>query len=164
MPFWGRAKELGTVKFLTALSSILFFPSVFYWLNPFAVSIASDIYSFRPTSALIKAYVMGLVRDILLVSPRFGLLGLSSALACIGANKIVRYFSIEGMLGVPIVFCFVCLEAFLDAGLCFVFVPSDSEVSPQQVLMYVVYSCLYASAYLSLTGLYKGFFKRREIA
>ena len=61
-------------------------------------------------------------------------------------------------MGVPIVFCFVSLEALFDAILCFVFVSSQSEVSLQQAIVYVVYSCLYASAYLSITSLCKRFF------
>ncbi len=150
------------MRFLTASSCVIFLPSILYWLNPFAVSIARDIDIFRPKTALIKAYIVGLLRDILLISPRFGLLGLSSAIACMSTNKIVRYFSIEGMMGVPIVFCFVSLEALFDAILCFVFVSSPNEVSLQQAIVYVVYSCLYASAYLSITSLCKRFFGQRS--
>jgi hypothetical protein len=149
------------MKFLTALSCMLCFPSVFFWLNPFAMSIANDINRFRPKAALVKAYAIGLLRDILLFSPRFGLLGLSSALACISTNKIVRYFSIEGMQGVPIVLCFACLEVFFDIVTCFVFVSAPSEVSFQQALIYVVCSCLYALVYLSVAGFCTRFFRQR---
>lgn len=145
------------MKLLIALSLTFFQPSVLYWFNPYANAIADDISLFRPKKALILAFIVGLFRDILLSSPRFGLLGLSSALACLGTNMTVRYFSIEGMLNLPVVFCFTCTEALIDALLCAFFAPSSSEFSVQQSFIYVTYSCLYAFAYFASGTLCKRF-------
>jgi hypothetical protein len=142
------------MKFLISVVFIFCFPSTLYWINPFALSIADDIDRFRPKSALLLAYGAGLLRDILLFSPRFGLLGISSLIACLGTNWAVRFFSIEGMMSLYTVASFICAELICETLFCLLF-NSTAGLSIEHSLEFFLYSLLYAM----LLGLITNFFR-----
>lgn len=140
-----------TVEWMLSLLCIWVFPSATAHFNPFLAQIAQAIQRRNVPTVLWMAYLSGLLRDILLSSPRLGLLGISSLLTSGITYRLSHFVSVEGWQGSFIVALLAILEFFFDALFCFLGghsdLPSFSSVwSWKSFFLFVVFSCLWACA------------------
>ena len=87
------------VEWVASFLLVWIVPATFSIGNPFILPITSLVLRRKPVAAATWAYCIGLLYDIVLASPRFGMLGMSLLLATLFAIGITFYFSLEGLLG-----------------------------------------------------------------
>lgn len=123
-------------------------PSILAVFNPFLAPISSCIQQRRLISSLWSSYVTGLLRDIILSSPRLGLLGFSSLLTTAIVYRLSRLFSLEGWQGSFVVAMLAIGEFFVSSFLCYFCGHVDdssflSVWSWKSFFLFVVFSCLW---------------------
>ena len=111
------------VEWVFSLFFVWFFPSFFSLFNPFYLPISSYILKRKPFLAALSAYSVGLLRDIFLATPRFGMMGLSSLCSTLVAFGICSHFSLEGLWGSCILtallaFCDILFSTCLGSLFC----------------------------------------------
>ena len=107
------------------LSSLLtwFSPASLSSFNPFYLPLSSYILKRKPIVAATGAYLLGIMRDIFLATPRFGMLGMSSLFSALVAICVSFYFSLEGLIGSLVLttilaLCDILFTASLGSFLC----------------------------------------------
>lgn len=103
-----------------ALSTLLtfFFPASLSSFNPFYLPIAGHLLRRKPFVAAMLAYILGIMRDIFLATPRFGLLGMASLFSALVATSFSFYFSLEGFLGtLALTTILTCSDVLFTASL-----------------------------------------------
>jgi hypothetical protein len=140
-----------TIGWLLSLLIIWWHPAVLAIFNPFLAPISKAIQGRRLYSVVWTSYLTGLLRDIVLSSPRLGMLGLSSLLTSALTYRFSLFFSVEGWQGSVVVAMLACVEFFLDTLLChmagnFEGIPFSSVWSWKGFVLFVVFSCLWACA------------------
>ena len=128
---------------------VWFFPSVLAICNPFLAPVSQAIKSHRPYVMYLGAYFSGLFRDIVLSSPRLGLLALSSLLVCVAVYRLSRLFSFEGWQGFFVVALLAGMQFLSDVLLCSFFgrpepAPFFVVWSWKSFFLFVVLSCVWA--------------------
>lgn len=111
------------VEWLLCISLIWVRPNALSLFNPFFLLTSSYFLERRFFLALVTAYCSGLLRDIFLATPRFGMLGASSLFASIITLGICFYFPLEGFIGSCILLSFLTLfdllfSAYLGSLFC----------------------------------------------
>lgn len=84
---------------VSSIAVTFLWPSCHALGNPFIAPVTAMISERRTLFAMWIALVSGLFRDVILSSPRFGLLGLSSLIGATIVNHLFRYVSFEGTPG-----------------------------------------------------------------
>jgi hypothetical protein len=140
-----------TIGWLACLLLSWSYPSVLALFNPFLAPIAKAIQERRLYTALWTSYLTGLLRDIILTSPRLGLLGLSSLLAVAITYRLSRLSSVEGWQGTAVVSVVAAVEFFLDTFFCsmagqFEGTSFSSVWSWKSFFLFIVVSFLWACA------------------
>jgi hypothetical protein len=106
------------IEWILSLLVVWFFPVLFSLFNPFFVPISSYLLARRAFLAIIASYITGLLRDIFLATPRFGMLGASSLFSSLIALGVCFYFPLEGFWGACIIVSVLTLaDALFSAGL-----------------------------------------------
>lgn len=110
------------IEWILSFSLLWVFPSLLAFFNPFFLPVSNFILERKSLPALLTAYITGLLRDLFLATPRFGMLGSSSLFSTLIALSVCFYFSFEGFLGT----CFVMLlltlcDLFISIGFGFYF-------------------------------------------
>ena len=101
---------------ILCISLVLFFPSIFWYANPFLVLIGRAIQQRAARTALFAACLTGLCRDIVLSTPHLGICGLSSLCSAALLIRLSSLFPIEPL---PVMVCGLSiLEYFLDTLFC----------------------------------------------
>ena len=134
--------------------SLLFawsFPSILAVFNPFLAPISQAIQRRKLYTVLWTSYLTGLLRDIILSSPRLGVLGLSSLVTSAITYRLSRFVSVEGWQGSFVVFVLAVFEFILDTAFCSIAehfdLPSFSSLwSWKCFFLFVVFGCLWACA------------------
>ena len=94
------------------------FPSSLALWNPFLAPIARSIAKRQLSAALWGCFITGCVSDLLLASPRFGVLALSSLISGALVFRVVRLFPLDGFQGTVLVPFLAAIQAVMDILLC----------------------------------------------
>lgn len=142
-------------------------PSIVAAFNPFLAPISQAIRQRKLTSALWGSYLAGVLRDILLSSPRLGLLGLSSLLTTAIIYRLSRLLSVEGWQGSFVVMLLSILEFFLDTLFCLLASPYDNLSffalwSWKSLFLCTLFSCSWACV-LGLCTIMVRWYKTRKL-
>lgn len=125
------------------------YPSTLALFNPFLAPISKTIQGRRLYTTLWASYLTGLLRDIILSSPRLGILGLSSLLAGAVVYRLSRLLALEGWGGSFVVAMLAIAEFLCDSVMCYVAgrsegTPFSSVWAWKSFFLFVVVSCLWA--------------------
>ena len=137
------------IGWLLSLLLVWTSPSLLAVFNPFLAPISQAIQRRTLYRALWGAYLTGLLRDIILSSPRLGLLGLSSLVTSAMTYRLACLLSLEGWQGSFVVAMLAVMEFFIDTVFCCIAGgaegPSFSSVwSWKSYFLFVVFACLWA--------------------
>jgi hypothetical protein len=151
-------------SWLASMALIWAFPSSLALWNPFLAPISLSIVRRNLPAALWGCFLTGCLQDLLLASPRFGILALSSLLSGALAFRIVRLFPIDGFQGTFLATILAALQGILDVLLCSLLGFSDSYSFFElfvwkKVVLSIVFSTCWAFA---LCGLRRMMFVRRR--
>ena len=131
-------------------------PSALALFNPFLAIISKAIQERKLYTTLWASYLTGLLRDIILSSPRLGILGFSSLVTGALVYRLARLCSLEGWQGSFVVGLLALVEFFFDTVFCYVAgrlgeASFSSVWSWKGFFLFVVFSCLWACALGLLT-------------
>jgi hypothetical protein len=156
-----------TIGWILSLLISWGFPSILAVFNPFLAPVSKAIQERRFYTVVWSSYLTGLLRDIILSSPRLGILGLSSLVTSATTYRLSRFLSLEGWQGVFVVAILSLLEFSLDTVFCFMAARFDrmsffSLWSWKSFFLFVVFSCLWACA-LGLINIVIRWFKTYKL-
>lgn len=114
------------VSWILSILVVWWFPSSLALWNPLLAPIAQAIAKRELSTALWGCFLTGCVQDLLLASPRFGVLTLSSLISGALVFRIVRLFPIDGFLGTFLVALLAAVQGIMDILLCSVLGLSDA--------------------------------------
>lgn len=128
---------------------IWLFPSTVALFNPFLAPISRAIQERKLTPVLWSSYLTGLLRDIILSSPRLGLLGFSSLVTSALVYRLSRLLALEGWQGSFVVALLAVGEFFCDSVFCYVVGRSEGITFAflftwKSYFLFVVFSCVWA--------------------
>ena len=134
---------------ISALFLTLWYPSTFSVFNPFLAPISVAVQKRKLSSALYASYSTGILRDIILSSPRLGLLGFSSLIATALTYRLSSLFSLEGWQGSFVLALLAIFEFFFDMLFCYAGVRGDAIVfssmwSWKGFFLFLVFGCTWA--------------------
>ena len=141
------------------------FPSSLATWNPFLAPIARSIAKRQLSAALWGCFITGCVQDLLLASPRFGVLALSSLISGAVVFRAVRLFPLDGFQGTVLVPFLAAIQGVMDILLCsflgFSDVYSFFELFVwKRIVLSIVCSTCWAFALYGIQ--YAIFFRRRS--
>ena len=114
------------ISWAVSILVVWLFPSSLAVWNPFLAPIAQSIVKRRLVAALWGCFLTGCVQDLLLASPRFGVLALSSLISGAFVFRVVQLFPLDGFQGTLLVMALAATQGFMDVFLCTVLGFSDS--------------------------------------
>jgi len=125
----------------------IWFPAVCTIANPFLALISRMLCHKRLGPALWIACMSGAFRDVLLASPKVGILALSSLVSCRIAFAYVSLVTIEGIKGwLQVTAILALLDSLLSTFFCFVINPSTFHVPSWKALfLSVVFACMWTA-------------------
>lgn len=114
------------VSWILSILVVWLFPSSLSIWNPFLAPIAQSIVKRQQTSVLWSCFLTGCVQDLLLASPRFGVLALSSLISGTFVFRVVCLFPLDGLQGTLLVALLAATQGLMDIFLCTVLGFSDT--------------------------------------
>jgi hypothetical protein len=114
------------VSWVMSILVVWLFPSSLAIWNPLLAPIARSVVRRHLSAALWGCFLTGCVQDLLLASPRVGLLALSSLISGAFVFRVVRLFPLDGFQGTLLVALLAATQGIMDILLCFVLGFSDA--------------------------------------
>ena len=106
------------VAWVASILVVWLFPSSLAVWDPFLAPIARSIVRRRLSATLWGCFLTGCLRDLLLASPRFGVLALSSLISGGLVFRMVRLFPLDGLQGTFLVAVLAAVQGVADLFLC----------------------------------------------
>ena len=152
------------VSWIASILVVWIFPSSLAIWNPFLAPIARSIVKRQLFAVLWGCFLTGCVQDLLLASPRFGVLALSSLISGSLVFRMVRLFPVDGLQGTFLVALLAAMQGVLDIFLCSVLGFSDAYsfcelLVWKKIVLSIVFSTSWA---LVLCGAQRLLFVRRR--
>jgi len=143
------------IGYLLPILLFLVSPSTFLYFNPFTPIICQSLLNKK--SAFFSALCGGLVRDLFLASPKFGLCGLSSVLTAHLLSWTASFITFEGTVGlIESAALFSAVDFMLSSFFCGLVL---SSIPWNLFFLYVVFSVFWTLIF----SLRLPHFKKRRI-
>ena len=136
------------MAWVLSVLAIWFWPTALSVYNPFLAPIAKAIQNRQYTTACWGACCSGLARDMILFSPKFGLLCFSSLAVCALVYRLCRLLSLDGWQGSFVVAILAIVQYIADTFACAVTSSLEqggtTSWSWRGYALFVSLSCLWA--------------------
>jgi hypothetical protein len=114
--------------------------------NPFYLPVSSLLMKRSIAKGCLLAYVSGLIRDVFLATPLFGIFGLSTCISTACTSLIVLNFSLDGFLGSVVISFFLSFFDVLVSFLLNFFLSSGLFLSWKSIFLTIFLTILWQTS------------------